>query len=191
MHYPLKGGTLERRCSCSTPNFSAANWEIWTFTTLTQKTLKPCKDNDVIYRHRQRRMFPFNIYCVLPELWVNTWIKPLQRYLGNTSVYWFVTPPSDTRNWQRNAVLLLRGRGSFSFGKMRLTLLAILGLAGDFSGESTEQEVKEADFVYATFNLLIPSPGARFSKVPIINGPGKLSPLTLKIEVSIVLHLAW
>ena len=32
-------------------------------------------------------------------------------------------------------------------------------------------------------------PGARFSKVPIINGPGKLSPFTLKIEVSIVLHI--
>ena len=32
-------------------------------------------------------------------------------------------------------------------------------------------------------------PGTRFSKVPIINGPGKLSPLTLKIEVLIVLHL--
>ena len=31
--------------------------------------------------------------------------------------------------------------------------------------------------------------GARFSKVPIINGPGKLSPFTVKIEVSIVLHL--
>ena len=36
-------------------------------------------------------------------------------------------------------------------------------------------------------SLLVP--GARFSKVPIINGPGKLSPFTLKIEVSIVLHL--
>ena len=33
--------------------------------------------------------------------------------------------------------------------------------------------------------------GVRFSKVPIINGPGKLSPFTLKIEVSIVLHLIW
>ena len=33
-------------------------------------------------------------------------------------------------------------------------------------------------------------PGARFSKVPIINGPGKLSRFPLKIEVSIVLHLA-
>ena len=32
-------------------------------------------------------------------------------------------------------------------------------------------------------------PGARFSKVPIINGPGKLSRFPLKIEVSIVLHL--
>ena len=31
--------------------------------------------------------------------------------------------------------------------------------------------------------------GASFSKVPIINGPGKLLPFTLKIEVSIVLHL--
>ena len=31
--------------------------------------------------------------------------------------------------------------------------------------------------------------GACFSKVPIINGPGKLSPFTLKIEVSIVLLL--
>ena len=35
----------------------------------------------------------------------------------------------------------------------------------------------------------IKSPGARFSKVPIINGPGKLSPFTLKTEVSIILHL--
>ena len=34
-----------------------------------------------------------------------------------------------------------------------------------------------------------PSPGARFSKVPVINGPGKLSPFTLKTEVSIVLHI--
>ena len=30
---------------------------------------------------------------------------------------------------------------------------------------------------------------ARFSKVPVINGPGKLSPFTLKIEVSVVFHL--
>ena len=32
---------------------------------------------------------------------------------------------------------------------------------------------------------------ARFSKVSIIYGPGKLSPFALKIEVSIVLHLPW
>ena len=32
-------------------------------------------------------------------------------------------------------------------------------------------------------------PGALFSKVAIINGSGKLTPFTLKIEVSIVLHL--
>ena len=32
-------------------------------------------------------------------------------------------------------------------------------------------------------------PGTSFSKVPIINGPGKLSPFSLKIGVSIVLHL--
>ena len=32
-------------------------------------------------------------------------------------------------------------------------------------------------------------PRARFSKVSIINGPGKLSRFPLKIEVSIVLHL--
>ena len=32
-------------------------------------------------------------------------------------------------------------------------------------------------------------PGARFSKVPIINGPVKLLLFTCKVEVSIVLHL--
>ena len=32
-------------------------------------------------------------------------------------------------------------------------------------------------------------PGARFSKVPIINGPGRLLLFAVKIEVSIVLHL--
>ena len=40
-----------------------------------------------------------------------------------------------------------------------------------------------------TSNDLDISPGARFSKAPIINGPAKLSPFALKIEVSIVLHL--
>ena len=39
-------------------------------------------------------------------------------------------------------------------------------------------------------SVKITGPGARFSKVPIINRPGKLSPFTLNIEVSIVLHVA-
>ena len=34
-------------------------------------------------------------------------------------------------------------------------------------------------------------PGARFSKVPIINRPVKLLLFTCKVEVSIVLHLTW
>ena len=38
---------------------------------------------------------------------------------------------------------------------------------------------------------VLASPGARFSKVPIINGPGKLLPFTLKIEDLMVLHLTW
>ena len=40
---------------------------------------------------------------------------------------------------------------------------------------------------YPTFEQ--PGPVARFSRVPIINGPVKLSLFTRKIEVSIVLHL--
>ena len=47
--------------------------------------------------------------------------------------------------------------------------------------------------VYFSSKLLLAAfdngPGARFSKVPIINGPGKQLPFTLKIDVSIVLHL--
>ena len=41
-----------------------------------------------------------------------------------------------------------------------------------------------------SFSTPVFGPAARFSKVPIINGPGKLSLITLKIQVSIVLHLA-
>ena len=37
--------------------------------------------------------------------------------------------------------------------------------------------------------ITVAGPGACFSKVPIINGPGKLSPFSKKIEVSIVLHV--
>ena len=49
--------------------------------------------------------------------------------------------------------------------------------------------VKALTPLYLLGSLWGISPGARFSKVLIINGPGKLSPFTLKIEVSIVLHI--
>ena len=48
---------------------------------------------------------------------------------------------------------------------------------------------KEILFNQALVCTVFKSPGARFSKVPIINGPVKLLPFTFKIEVSIVLHL--
>ena len=48
-------------------------------------------------------------------------------------------------------------------------------------GENTAKRFSHAS--------LLTDPAARFSKVPIINGPGELSPFTLKIEFSIVLHL--
>jgi len=51
--------------------------------------------------------------------------------------------------------------------------------------------VCDPSFMIKVAVLTFLGPGARFSKVPIINGPGKLSPFTLKIEVSIVLHLTW
>ena len=61
-----------------------------------------------------------------------------------------------------------------------------------------EQVTRCSNLLLNKLKLLIPDPtpliplydpGARFSNVPIINGPGKLSPFTLKIEVLIVLHL--
>ena len=45
--------------------------------------------------------------------------------------------------------------------------------------------------VFVTPLLKVRFSEARFLKVSIINGPGKVSPFTFKIEVSIVLHLAW
>ena len=42
-----------------------------------------------------------------------------------------------------------------------------------------------------TLNISDKGPEACFSKVTIINGPGKLLPFTLKIEVSMVLHPTW
>ena len=50
---------------------------------------------------------------------------------------------------------------------------------------ATKQQVLILEFAFGPEEL----PGACFSKVPIINGPGKLSPFSLKIEVSIVLHV--
>ena len=44
---------------------------------------------------------------------------------------------------------------------------------------------RSSSFVTGTYS----GAGARFSKVPIINGPGKLLPFILKMEVSIVFHL--
>ena len=55
----------------------------------------------------------------------------------------------------------------------------VKNLGGDSGGYSTK-----------TPGLKITSSGARFSKVPIINGPGKPSPFISKIEVSKVFHLA-
>ena len=68
-------------------------------------------------------------------------------------------------------------------------------------GKSREQGMRESKrniFSFEYFEYFQPKigrtkkdikPGACFSKVPIINGPGKLSPFTLKTEVSIFLHL--
>ena len=56
----------------------------------------------------------------------------------------------------------------------------------DADGIQTQKKRCETEECNGRFKA---GPGARFSKVPIINGPGKLSPFTLKTEVSIVLHL--
>ena len=42
---------------------------------------------------------------------------------------------------------------------------------------------------YSRYKLMVQRSGARFSKVPMINGPVKLHWFTCKIEVSKVLHL--
>ena len=71
------------------------------------------------------------------------------------------------REPSRSKIVLKRGRTSGRGASLYKTLL------------STSQQVW----------VEVCRPGARFSKVPMINGPGKLSPFTLEIEVSIVLHL--
>ena len=54
---------------------------------------------------------------------------------------------------------------------------------------STKTAQSTRKYLSFHFNGHIMAPGGRFSKVPIINGLGKLFPFTLKIEVSIVLHV--
>ena len=58
-----------------------------------------------------------------------------------------------------------------------------------FSFFLTHLDLKQYICSYTPIVSLKTIPGARFTKVPIINGPGKLSPSRLKIDVSIVLHL--
>ena len=41
----------------------------------------------------------------------------------------------------------------------------------------------------AKYVMIIYASGARFSKIPILNGPGKLLLFTFKVEVSIVLQI--
>ena len=71
-----------------------------------------------------------------------------------------------------------------------------LGLCASSWAPNTSEQMKalrlkpHAFICFSVFGILHYVPGARFSKVLIINGPGKLSPFTLKIEDSIVFHLA-
>ena len=63
----------------------------------------------------------------------------------------------------------------------------------DICGAGTRDEPLRTSAWEATVsiavNLCLCGTGARFSKVPIINGPNKLLPFTLKIGVTVVLHL--
>ena len=61
--------------------------------------------------------------------------------------------------------------------------------------ESPFSQMTNSDLITNSFIYGFPrwslskAPGARFSKVPIINGLVKLLPFTLKTGVSVVLHL--
>ena len=68
----------------------------------------------------------------------------------------------------------------------KILLLSVLWFSAASVNAPTIPLILEALLPSRGFDIY--GPGARFSKVPIINGPGKLSPFTLKIEVSIVLH---
>ena len=66
-----------------------------------------------------------------------------------------------------------------------------MGLSCFLAGSIKQSLTEVFNFFFTTVKDLpcINGPGARFSKVPIINGSGKLCPSTFKIEVSIALHL--
>ena len=87
-------------------------------------------------------------------------------------------------------VIVVKLNNNFFFFKLTLTLK--ITTAQVFETSVTVNNSPIEDYVHPdnrtqpTYEM---SPGARFSKVPIINGPGTLSPFTFKIEVLIVLHL--
>ena len=80
----------------------------------------------------------------------------------------------------------------FSSTKRNLEILYVFGRKASDRAcyRNWKRETKDFEKVYPTNwmgdTYLVP--GARFSKVPIINGPVKLLLFTWKIEVSIVLH---
>ena len=80
----------------------------------------------------------------------------------------------------------------FSSAKRNLEILYVFGRKASDRAcyRNWKRETKDFEKVYPTNwmgdTYLVP--GARFSKVPIINGPVKLLLFTWKIEVSIVLH---
>ena len=81
-------------------------------------------------------------------------------------------------------------KGFSNQGVLFHTILTDLGSAQTVRGNKVYSIsiISRERLMRKTFSSSL-TPGARFSKVPIINGPGKLSPFTSKIEVSIVLHL--
>ena len=66
-----------------------------------------------------------------------------------------------------------------------------MGLVSIFRKNKMEKApgTKSSPFKLVAGDRNVYDPGARFSKVPIINGPVKLLLFTCKVEVSIVLHL--
>ena len=87
-------------------------------------------------------------------------------------------------------VIVVKLNNNFFFFKLTLTLKITTAQVFETSVTVNNSPIK--DYVHPD-NLTQPtyemSPGARSSKVSIINGPGTLSPFTFKIGVLIVLHL--